>query len=474
MYSYSADKRKIAKKYQEEMDVYYLHGRICIPFESLMKYSKLEEHEIEDIVIKVVNKNIFGNIRYYNEKNNELLIPKSSEFITEFKELNSNNKNTYQLMVHWLIVYRIMKNTSNENKFLEFIQQFKNELNLENIYHAELIGIIEGVDKSICKLKTDNYDFKFKVLSEDDYRFFKIGFNIDDNLIYHNIPQDCFIDYVNNGERDSAITLNMLWSDKKSEIEGERNIWQNQDLVLKPRINQIYDFAKLIRLITTNSIWITQIYKGINTGNAGCRNIIKESEIQDKEDKLNKITDKEVLHINNLIDEIEYPFKDEKLKLAMNYYDLSFFVPEQQVRIILLITCLEIIYHPGDSNELKYRVARNTAVFLGNNDKESKDLFIKVKAMYDLRSKLVHSGKYGKLKDIKNVLELQDVTDKSEVIKHVIKHLREIVSKSIINYYFSFVKNKKGTFFGILDQKGFGSNPFNVESIDFRSEPIGK
>jgi len=58
--------------------------------------------------------------------------------------------------------------------------------------------------------------------------------------------------------------------------------------------------------------------------------------------------------------------------------------------------CLETLFHPNKYGELTYRISRNTAVLLGRN---SKTIYSETRRLYDLRSKLIHTGKKNIVKD---------------------------------------------------------------------------
>jgi hypothetical protein len=167
-----------------------------------------------------------------------------------------------------------------------------------------------------------------------------------------------------------------------------------------------------------------------------------------KED-IHTLSDEDAVTINQLINYFPVMMDDKILDLALKNYDYSFLVPDD-VDIILLVTCLEILFHPGDKDELKNRVARNAAVFLGDNTILSKIIFYDVKDYYDIRSSLVHSGIY------------KDKRKRTQ--KEIINDLRSIVSQSIIKYniFVSQKRIKRDDFFCLLTSSGFDSNPFGT------------
>lgn len=149
---------------------------------------------------------------------------------------------------------------------------------------------------------------------------------------------------------------------------------------------------------------------------------------------------------------LELPFSDKYLDLCHSNYDLSFFVVPK-LSLLLLVTCLEILYHPGDKDELKNRIARNAAVFLGRDRADSSKIFDDIRSLYDLRSSLVHSGEVRVKKKLLN---------DSELIPFIVQ-LRSIMSKSIIKYKTSVVdKNvSREKYFIQLNEGGFGDDPLS-------------
>jgi hypothetical protein len=59
---------------------------------------------------------------------------------------------------------------------------------------------------------------------------------------------------------------------------------------------------------------------------------------------------------------------------------------------------LEVLLN-ADRSELKYRVSRNLAVLIGHTRKHSAEVFQQAKALYDIRSSLVHTGRASALSD---------------------------------------------------------------------------
>ena len=67
--------------------------------------------------------------------------------------------------------------------------------------------------------------------------------------------------------------------------------------------------------------------------------------------------------------------------------------PEES--FLLFTIALECLILPhGDNHELRYRLSQRVAQLLGRNTPERKSLMEKTKKLYDIRSKIVHSGHY--------------------------------------------------------------------------------
>jgi len=93
---------------------------------------------------------------------------------------------------------------------------------------------------------------------------------------------------------------------------------------------------------------------------------------------------------------IENRKDDEKFKLLADLYDRSLQGGKvhMDIRFLLLAISLESLYLPIQESELKYRLSIRAAKLLSNiKYGDAKDIFLKIKKIYDIRSKLVHSGK---------------------------------------------------------------------------------
>lgn len=158
--------------------------------------------------------------------------------------------------------------------------------------------------------------------------------------------------------------------------------------------------------------------------------------------------DGESMRLSNLIkiideNEINMNFRNKILKLALNYYDLSYYEESTPKALLDLSISLESLFNPPDS-ELRYRISRNAATLIGKDKNESQEIYKFIKNMYVKRSKLVHTG------------EVADSIKQGEIAV-----LRGYVRRSIKSFYkytLECGKSKKGLL-EELELTNFGDSP---------------
>ncbi len=109
--------------------------------------------------------------------------------------------------------------------------------------------------------------------------------------------------------------------------------------------------------------------------------------------------------------------KNEYLKLINEIYDSNLYTSNFRMLFINFTTCLEILLVTGKS-EIVYKIARGIAVLLSTSKEEGKKFFEQMKDLYDMRSKLIHEGKYDDTKFIKKykiepIISLKNITNKA-------------------------------------------------------------
>lgn len=136
------------------------------------------------------------------------------------------------------------------------------------------------------------------------------------------------------------------------------------------------------------------------------------------------LTNEDADFINKTIATIKLPFKDQHLNDCHLLYDLSFHQLTYSNALLLLITCLEMLFlKKGDSK--KVDLSKRCAIFISNDQQERLIIFSKLKEMYNKRSVFVHEGKLNV--DEKDIIYLRNCVRKS-----IIKYLRCAKNKQTI------------------------------------------
>lgn len=158
--------------------------------------------------------------------------------------------------------------------------------------------------------------------------------------------------------------------------------------------------------------------------------------------------DEEFLRLTNFIkiidkNELNMNFKNEVLKLALDYYDLSYYEESTPKALLDLSISLESLFNPSDS-ELRYRISRNAATLIGKDKTESQQIYKFIKNMYVKRSRLVHTG------------AAADLIKKDEI--NLLRSYLRISIKSFYKYTLECRKSKK-ELLEELELTNFGDSP---------------
>ena len=126
----------------------------------------------------------------------------------------------------------------------------------------------------------------------------------------------------------------------------------------------------------------------------------------------------EVQDLQKFMQNTKLPFNKSFLQLTFENFELSYQIHNLSLSFLALMISLETLFNPGE-HELKYRISRNTAVLLGKNRNESRDIFSEIKKLYDNRSNIVHSGK-------SDIIEKEDVLKLRHYVREAIKEINKI------------------------------------------------
>ncbi|TGK82692.1 hypothetical protein EHQ31_18715 [Leptospira montravelensis] len=125
------------------------------------------------------------------------------------------------------------------------------------------------------------------------------------------------------------------------------------------------------------------------------------------------------------------------INIAIDHLDKSF-TNSDYFSFLSILIAFEVLFNNG-KDQIRYTISRNVAVMLGENIEESKEIFKNMKFAYDIRSALVHNGKY-KEEDVEKYLPILEL-----YLKKTLKYL-------LIN------KISKDELIEKLTQLGFGNS----------------
>jgi hypothetical protein len=118
----------------------------------------------------------------------------------------------------------------------------------------------------------------------------------------------------------------------------------------------------------------------------------KSSPSQAAVEELFTVEDGEIRELEEFIHRASLPAAGSYADIAFQNFELSYQVCEISLSFLSLATALEVLLGSG-----AHRAARNAAVLLGTDEKDSMAVFEEVKDLHDKRSQLVHSGKPSKV-----------------------------------------------------------------------------
>jgi len=147
----------------------------------------------------------------------------------------------------------------------------------------------------------------------------------------------------------------------------------------------------------------------------------------------------EIPDLQGFIQNTKLPFKEPFLQLAFENFELSYQIHNINLSFLSLMISLEPLFNPG-SQELRYRISRNTAVLLGKENEDSKMIFSEIKDLYDKRSNIVHAGK-------SNIINNEDLLKLRHYVRESIKEINKMCKS-------------KSELLDLLNSCGFGDRPW--------------
>jgi len=116
---------------------------------------------------------------------------------------------------------------------------------------------------------------------------------------------------------------------------------------------------------------------------------------------------------------------EKKIGNAIKIFGIETSIMNQQVRFVLLVTCLEGLLMTGSNRDyLLWKLAEKTAFLLDNNKRKTNDY---VKSAYRRRSSFVH----GSLR--KNVITKDDVRSMENLVTYVVWKLMDFRKQGYVS-----------------------------------------
>ena len=294
-------------------------------------------------------------------------------------------------------------------------------------------GFLTNTDASILKLELE-HGFKIKALSDNEaYDFIKDA----DKVPFREAGRTLSLQYpcLNFKEKKVYVIDNSIEVDVKTgESEGFHNIGSQFDYQVV--LEYLNPTLQLTRLFKEGDLRMPlKYYYTIEHEKRDVKITIGNNEFFSREQYY--LEKSEVTDLNSFLRDTKLPFKESFLQLALENYDLSYKISNRALSFLTLMISLETLLNPG-RNELRYRISRNAAVLLGNDKEEYKKIYKDVKALYDKRSIITHTGKSNSFK-------------KEDLLK-----LRYYVRESIKKMY--LMKRNKDKILDLLNSSGFENN----------------
>lgn len=102
---------------------------------------------------------------------------------------------------------------------------------------------------------------------------------------------------------------------------------------------------------------------------------------------------------NEFIGNNKLPLSPEYLQLAFEHWEEAHRATQPHIELLSLMIALEVLFNVG-AQDIRYRICRSAAVLLGNTPEIADGIFEFVKKAYDVRSKLIHTGRAKDLEKI--------------------------------------------------------------------------
>jgi len=320
------------------------------------------------------------------------------------------------------------------------------------------MGVLSNVDSSILKV---NLDHGFKVEDRSDHGELKLRTNNTLNYnevvplislleglplieVYKKLDSD--LSCLNTSEKKFYFIINSLEIDIKMNDKRISNKLLSEVAKFDKLVyDYLYPIIHLMRLFKEGNISMPLLhyyfidndiptpYKSITTPTA----VLKEPYT---------LESSEVPELLTFIQNTKLPFAKPFLQITFENFELSYQISDINLSFLVLMISLETLFNLGHQ-ELRYRVSRNAAVLLGKGNEDSKNIFSKIKKLYDKRSKFVHTGE-------SNIINREDLLRLRYYVGESIKEINKI-------------NKNKNELLNLLNSCGFGERLWRKRSALF-------
>lgn len=223
--------------------------------------------------------------------------------------------------------------------------------------------------------------------------------------------------------------------------------------------NDILDYLeplfRKMRLYKAGNIWFSDRYSYfMEDGNPKLYHATQGHRFLENE--LYHIETDEIDDLTYFLKDFDLPFEDKSLNLALENFELSYHVEFMYLQFLSLMNSLEVLVKPASAKtDLTYRLSRNTAVLLGKDKNESKEIYKNLKCLYAIRSSIVHSGEAKDCKKKGKVLNSEEMLEKIIILRG---YVRESIKE--MEYIIKNDNKTKDQSLDMLNECGFGERPW--------------
>lgn len=248
-------------------------------------------------------------------------------------------------------------------------------------------GILCGADDGILNLKYEDVSFIKEVLDIVEFKT-KYGTFFLDN--FYGGMYKC-----NSDDKYEIIKIVIEkskpdFNDKNLELDFEIEQYMHKQIdFVVSAINLVTDaflyvLSPVIYVTNTNDGNIQTCifpYETPNSSFLGSSQTFREKNSFIKYDVIYLVENLKFVKENKILDTVKYYYNNHKL------------THNRPIQFTTLMTCLEIMLVEG-KGELSDKISRNVAVIFSRNKEEGNEIYRKLKNLYNIRSKIVHEGKF--------------------------------------------------------------------------------